>query len=184
MTTAAPPNRLVTGLLIAITVLLAVLVIGLAVGGILAARYLPEALDLARDMHREIRGMHQDLKATRDVTQKLSAEVDQMQRTAREAALQLTERQTRLGEELQDRAKRTHHQMDGIVSRRSKVPEQNPFNPFAKLDVVADLNRIMADELVILNRHLAETQSDLATMMRPLPIQQKLKTSPQKPRAK
>ncbi len=165
MATEPAPNRLTIALLTAMTVLLAMLVIGLGVGGFFAMRHAPEILGMVREMRQE-------LVATRKSTQKLSAEADRTQALAREASAQAARRQQILKQELLSRSRRTQAQMDGIARRRARIPERASPNPLAKLDVVIELNTLMADELVILNRHFAETQAYLAEALGPLPLQE------------
>lgn len=176
MTSAPSSNRLQTGLLMAIAILLALMLLGLLVGGLVAMRELPVALRLAREMRQELAGMRADLKATREATQKLGAEVERMQATAVEASSEASARQRALKQELLARSRRTQRLLDEIQGRRARVAYPAPANPLAKLDAVIDLNTIMADELLILSRHLAETQAELANVLAPLPLQKKAET--------
>lgn len=173
MTTPAPTNRRLTVLLVTLTVLQALLVIGLVLGGVAAMRMASEALGLAREMRQDLATMRSDLKATRETTQGLVADLERMQATAREASTQLAERQKTLQTRLAARAKRTESAMHDLAARRARIPERSPLNPLAKLDAIVDLNRLMADELLILNRHMAQTQLDLAQSLAPLPVQPK-----------
>ena len=168
MATTPSPSRHRSGFLVAITVLLAVLVIGLLVAGLVALRLVPEAMGVLREMRQE-------LQATRVATQELRAEVDRMQAIATDASTQAAERQKTLRARLEARSKRTAELLDEVEKRRKRVPAKVSANPLAKLDTVIELNKIMADEILILNRHLAETQEELAEAIAPLPIQAKPK---------
>ena len=168
MVSLPPSSRLTSGLLIAITVLLALMTLGLAVAGVTALRLVPEAMGI-------LKGMKQELVATRQATQELKAEVDRLKAIAADASTQAAARQQTLRTRLDARAKQTNDLLDGIEARRRHVPEKVSANPLAKLDVVIELNKLMADEILILNRHLAQTQEELADAIAPLPIQQKAK---------
>lgn len=168
MTNPPTPSRPTTGLLIALTVLLALLVLGGLAGGLAALRVVPEAMGLLREMR-------QDLGATREATVALRAEVDRMEAIAAEANTQAAQRQREVKAKLAARSRRTQEELVGIAKRRAAIPAQVGPNPLAKLDTVIALNRIMADEILILNRHLAETQADLAEALTPLPVQERKK---------
>ena len=167
---ASPPAspRPTFGLLVAITTLLGVLLLGMLIAGILALRWVPEAMGLLREMNQE-------LKATRVATQELRVEVDRMQAVAASASAQVAERQRQLAQTLGVRARETQKKMDGIAKRRAAIPERVSANPLAKLDTVIDLNTIMADEILILNRQLADSLADMADVVGPLPLQEKRK---------
>lgn len=168
MTSTPAPPRHTTGFLIAITVLLALLTLGLLVGGLAALRLVPEAMGLLREMKQE-------LVATRVATQELRKEVDRMQAIAADANTQAAQRQRELQKGLASRSAKTQQELDGIAKRRAQVPQQVGPNPLAKLDTVITLNRIMADEILTLNRHLADTQAQLAKALAPLPVQERKK---------
>jgi uncharacterized membrane-anchored protein YhcB (DUF1043 family) len=163
------PSRPPIGLLVAITILLSVLVLGMVIAGILALRWVPEAMRL-------LRHMNQELTATRLATQELSAEVDRMQAVAASASAQVAVRQRDLQRAMAARARETQEQMEGIEQRRARIPERISANPLAKLDTVIDLNKIMADEILVLNRQLADSLADMAEIIGPLPVQEKRKT--------
>jgi biopolymer transport protein ExbB/TolQ len=166
MASPPTPSRPPVGLLVAITTLLGVLVLGMLIAGILALRWVPEAMSLLREMNQE-------LKATRLATQELRAEVDRMQAVAASASAQVAERQREAARALLVRARETQEKMAGISKRRASIPERVPTNPLAKLDTVIELNKIMADEILILNRQLADSLEDMADVVEPIPIQEK-----------
>jgi len=168
MTSTPVPSRHTKGFLIAITVLLALLTLGLLVGGLAALRLVPEAMGLLREMKQE-------LVATRVATQELSKEVDRMQAIAAEANTQVAQRQRELQKGLASRAAKTQKELEGIARQRAQVPREVGPNPLAKLDAVIALNRIMTEEILILNRHFAETQAELAKALAPLPVQERAK---------
>ncbi len=169
MASPPSPSRPPVGLLAAITTLLSVLVLGMVITGILAARWVPEAMGLLREMNQE-------LKATRLATQQLRVEVDRMQAVAASASAQVAERQREASRTLRARARDTQEKMDGISKRRARIPERVSANPLTKLDAVIDLNKIMADEILILNRLLAGSLADMADAVEPLPAQEQRKT--------
>lgn len=167
--TASPPSRLLAGLLIAITALLAALLLGLVAAGLVALRVIPEAMGILRDLREE-------LTSTREVTEELRVEVERMKAIASQASTQAAQRQVELQAALRARSRRTQEQWKGIEGRRARIPEPVSANPLAKLDALIALNKIMADEILVLGHHLAETQSSLAEALKPLPVQEKAKS--------
>lgn len=166
--TPSPPSRLREGLLIAITVLLAVMTLGLVSAGLVAWRVVPEAMGLLRDLRQE-------LSATRQATQELRGEVERTKALAAQASTQAAQRQDELQAVLRARSRMTQEQLKAIEGRRARIPEAVSANPLAKLDTVITLNKILADEILVLGRHLAETQSGLSEALGPLPVQAKAK---------
>lgn len=165
-----PAKRLETGLLIAITALLAVLAIALVVAGVMALRLVPEAMGLLRDMRAE-------LVATRLATQELRVEVDRMQALAASGSVELAQRQAELQQKMQARARQTASRVEAIAGRRERIPERVSANPLAKLDTVIALNQIMADEILVLNRQLYEALADMAGIIGPLEVQERATAS-------
>lgn len=166
---ASPPSLLRMGLLIAITVLLAAMTLGFVVAGLVAWRVVPEAMGILRDLRQE-------LTLTRQTTQDLNAELERMKAIADQTSIQTAQRQTEMQTALRARSRKTQEQWRGIEKRRAQIPESVSANPLAKIDALIALTQILADEILVLGRHLAETQTGLAEALEPLPVQDKSKS--------
>ena len=99
---------------------------------------------------------------------------DAMEKTVT-AAEEITVRQGALAQALDTRADQTSTEINALQQRRSALGELRP-GPIQKLTQTLEMNQLMADELLLLLRHLNSTQSSLAKSMRPLPTQRQALT--------
>ncbi|MNX73750.1 hypothetical protein D3C86_1051600 [compost metagenome] len=142
-----------------VTVLLAVVLVGFALG---AALLYPQAVRYAQRMHQE-------LATTRAETQELRRHLQALHASEERLSQEAAKRQLRLGRELDAQASQTLAQLATLEERRQRLGAEPGANPLAKLDTLIGLTRLLADELLLLNRHLLLSQHELAAGIRPSP---------------
>lgn len=176
-------------LLGAIAALLLILVMGLAVAGLLAVQTATKAQSglvrqtalLQADLHamrQSIEVMEQDMRSLRsDMAQvrasmaKLEQDLEQTRRAAKEASDQLAARQKVLDQRLVARSRKTLGELRALDRRRDALSGPPPWGTFSKLDRMIGLQQALADAILLMNEHLAETQAISAHEIRPLPLQ-------------
>ena len=145
-------ERAVIGLLIAITGLLAVLVVGLGLG----AFWLTQQ---AAALRQETGSLRQDLSQALATSQALTRD--------------LLERQAGLSQALGNQAEQLASAQTQLDARRNRFGAI-PAGPFEKADYAINVSLVGIDEARMINRHLAETQAALARHMALTPAQQAL----------
>lgn len=129
-------------------------------------------------MRRSIQTMEQDMKALRTdmgvVRQRMTemaSDLEETQAAAKKAADQLAARQKVLDQRLAARSRETLGRLREIDRKRDTLAGPPPWGTFSKLDRMIGLQQVLADAIVLMNEHLAETQEISARELRPLPIQ-------------
>lgn len=146
----------VVRLLTALVVLVALLVVGLGLGGF----YVLHQLSKVRAAVRGSSG--QDLTALRD-TMKRSADLLE----------EATRRQDALAESLGARAGKSVDELHALQRRRDMLAGVQK-GPIDKMGQMVQLNQLMSDEMMLLLDHLTSTQAAVAKAVRPLPTQRQL----------
>lgn len=183
-----PPQTLVR-LVAAIALLLLLLVGGLAYVGyqaMQAARLAQERIErqadtLLADMHamrqsihamqQELAGLRTDMGELERGMRRMATNLEETQAAATRASEELAKRQQTLDRRLVARSRQTLEHLGAIERRRREVAGPPRFGAFSKLDQMIGLQQVMADAILLMNEHLAETQAISARELRPLPIQ-------------
>ena len=158
-------DRTVVTLLCIITALLVMLVVGLGVAAYGGYRVYRQAEATITSQQRQLA---RDLAATSATSREFLRELDTRQRT--------------LGHGLDGRARATLADLDRLAARRSAL-SAIPADPLGKLDATIRLNQLVADELLVLTRHLADSTGIAGRGLRPLPAQARLPAKLAAPRA-
>lgn len=154
------PQRAVVGLLSALVVLLALLVVGLA--GTDWYAYQQYRLVQAT-VEREARDARAQLGGDQ---RSLARQLTGAAATGRELLAELEGRQQRLGAGLQATTGVTMAQVHALEVRRAAL-SPIPASPFGKLDQMIRLNQLLADEQLLLLRHTAAVTAIAGANARP-----------------
>lgn len=183
------PQTAIVRLLSVIAVLLLLLVGGLGFAGYQAVqaaakaqvslgqqtRVLQEDMRAMRlsiqSMEREMKALKADMRHVRQTMAKMATDVEQAQAAATEASEQLAARQKLLDQRLVARSRETLSELRTIDRRYGSLAGPPPWGTFSKLDRMIGLQQVLADAILLMNEHLAQTQAISARELRPLPIQ-------------
>ncbi len=183
------PQTAIVRLLSAIALLLLLLVGGLAFAGFYALQAAAKAdagierhaTPLLQDlkamrhsilsMEREMKVLRADMGVVRKHMVRMATDLEEAQTAAKKTSDQLAARQKVLDERLVARSRETLGVLREVDHRRDAVSGPPARGVFAKLDQMIGLQQVLADSIMLMNEHLAETQAISAHEIRPLPIQ-------------
>jgi len=150
----------VVRLLSVLVFLMALLVLGLGVGGLVAFRQIT-------GMRGQLDGMRSEIETMRNELTSMTVALDRGTRVVEE----MTERQETLSSNLRARAGTSLQKLEQLRQRRAAI-DPIKRGPFGKMEQVVQLNQLLADEMLLMLEHLAHTQASLGRAVRPLEAQE------------
>lgn len=122
-------------------------------------------------MQADMGSMRTDMRQVKQSMATMVGDLEQAQAAAQQAAREIAQRQRLLDQRLVARSRQTLARTRDLGRRRDALAGPPPWGTFSKLDRMLALQQLLADELLIMTEHLAETQAIAARELRPLPIQ-------------